>query len=134
MQKLLNNYINLTPDEGVRHRNKSEYNETNTYYRSAASFHQLHVAKERAHLSLARESTWRAEKKEGALQDAQRALRVVRQKAPKWNIDPEKVGIMGFSAGGSLSASTSTLFSKRTYVPMDAADSLSCHPADTDMV
>ncbi len=69
------------------------------------------------------------EKKEGALQDAQRALRVVRQNAAKWKIDPEKTGIMGFSAGGSLSARTSTLFSKRTYGPVDTADSLSCRPS-----
>jgi acetyl esterase/lipase len=69
------------------------------------------------------------EKKEGALQDAQRALRVVRQNAARWKIDPDKVGIMGFSAGGSLSARTSTLFFKKTYSPVDAADSLSCRPA-----
>ena len=43
------------------------------------------------------------DKKEGALQDAQRAMRVIRNSAAKWNIDPEKIGTMGFSAGGSLS-------------------------------
>ena len=69
------------------------------------------------------------DKKEGALQDAQRALRIIRKNAAKWNIDPEKVGIMGFSAGGSLSARTSTLFNKKTYSPVDEADSLSCRPA-----
>jgi acetyl esterase/lipase len=74
------------------------------------------------------------EKKEGALQDAQRALRVIRQNAGKWNMDPEKTGIMGFSAGGSLSARTSTLFNKRTYVAVDAADSLSCRPDFTMLI
>jgi acetyl esterase/lipase len=69
------------------------------------------------------------DKKEGALQDAQRAMRIVRENASKWNIDPDKIGIMGFSAGGSLSARTSTLFAKRTYLPVDISDSLSCRPA-----
>jgi acetyl esterase/lipase len=69
------------------------------------------------------------DKKEGALQDAQRALRIVRKNASKWNLDPEKIGIMGFSAGGSLSARTSTLFNKKTYSPVDNADSLSCRPS-----
>ncbi len=69
------------------------------------------------------------DKKDGALQDAQRALRIVRKEASSRKIDPEKIGIMGFSAGGSLSARASTLFSKRTYSPVDKADSLSCRPA-----
>jgi acetyl esterase/lipase len=68
-------------------------------------------------------------KKEGALQDAQRAMRIVRDNAANWNIDPEKIGIMGFSAGGSLSARTSTMFNKKTYAPVDKTDSLSCRPA-----
>ncbi len=67
--------------------------------------------------------------KEGALQDAQRAVRVVRKNAKKWNLNPESIGIMGFSAGGSLSARTAILFNKRTYSPVDATDSLSCRPA-----
>jgi len=69
------------------------------------------------------------DKKEGALQDAQRALRIVRRNAAKWNINPDKIGIMGFSAGGSLSARTSILFNKKLYSPVDEADSLSCRPA-----
>jgi len=69
------------------------------------------------------------DKKEGALQDVQRALRFVRSNSSKWNIDPEKTGVMGFSAGGSLSARASTLFGKRTYSPADKADSLSCRPS-----
>ena len=68
-------------------------------------------------------------KKEGALQDAQRAIRIVKKNAKKWNIDPEKVGIMGFSAGGSLSARTSTMSGIKTYSPVDEADSLACRPS-----
>jgi acetyl esterase/lipase len=69
------------------------------------------------------------DKKDGALQDVQRALRIVRSNSSKWNINPEKTGVMGFSAGGSLSARASTLFMKRTYSPVDKADSLSCRPS-----
>jgi acetyl esterase/lipase len=68
-------------------------------------------------------------KKEGALQDAQRAIRIVRNNSQKWNINPEKTGIMGFSAGGSLSARASTNFNKKTYAPIDKSDSLSCRPS-----
>jgi acetyl esterase/lipase len=68
-------------------------------------------------------------KQEGALQDAQRAIRIVRKNAAKWNVDPEKIGIMGFSAGGSLSARASALFNEKTYSPVDEADSLTCRPA-----
>jgi acetyl esterase/lipase len=68
-------------------------------------------------------------KKDGALQDVQRALRIVRDNSQRWNIDPEKVGVMGFSAGGSLSARASTLFNKKTYPPVDKSDSLSCRPS-----
>jgi acetyl esterase/lipase len=67
-------------------------------------------------------------KRDGALQDAQRAIRLVKANASKYNIDPEKVGIMGFSAGGSLSARASTLFKNKTYNPVDKSDSLSCRP------
>ncbi len=52
----------------------------------------------------------------GPLQDAQRAIRMVRQNAEKWNIDPAKIGIMGFSAGGHLAASASTRFNE-TLIP-----------------
>ncbi len=62
------------------------------------------------------------------LQDAQRALGLVRLHAGEWHIDPKRVGIMGFSAGAHLSAVSSTRFEKRTYEPIDAADSLSCRP------
>jgi len=74
------------------------------------------------------------DKKTGALQDAQRAMRVVRSNAAKWNLDPEKIGIMGFSAGGSLSARTSTMFRVKSYSPVDKTDSLSCRPAFTMLI
>src|SRR6185312_2441940 len=63
-----------------------------------------------------------------ALQDAQRTLGLVRLHAAQWHVDPHKVGVIGFSAGGHLVAATSTNFTKRTYPPVDAADKLSCRP------
>jgi len=63
-----------------------------------------------------------------ALQDAQRTLGLVRQQAAKWHVDPHKVGVIGFSAGGHLVAAISTHFAQRTYAPIDAADHLSCRP------
>ena len=54
----------------------------------------------------------------GPLQDAQQAIRLVRGHASEWNIDPCKVGVMGFSAGGHLAATVGTHFSK-SYVPND---------------
>lgn len=48
----------------------------------------------------------------GPLQDAQRAIQLVRQNAAKWNLDPQRIGIMGFSAGGHLAATTSTHFAE----------------------
>jgi acetyl esterase/lipase len=65
---------------------------------------------------------------EGALMDAQRCIRLIRSRAPEYGVEPGKLGIMGFSAGGSLSARASTLYNKRTYLPVDQADSLSCRP------
>jgi acetyl esterase/lipase len=63
-----------------------------------------------------------------ALQDAQRTLGLVRQHAAEWHVDPHKVGVIGFSAGGHLVAAVSTHFSQRTYPPVDAADKLICRP------
>ena len=63
-----------------------------------------------------------------ALQDAQRTLGLVRQHAAQWRVDPHKVGVIGFSAGGHLAAAVSTHFAQRTYPPVDAADQLSCRP------
>ena len=63
-----------------------------------------------------------------ALQDAQRALGLVRSQAARWHIDPRKIGVLGFSAGGHMVAATSTHFDKRVYKAVDAADSVSCRP------
>lgn len=63
-----------------------------------------------------------------ALQDAQRTLGLVRQNAARYHIDPHKIGVMGFSAGGHLVAAVSTHFAARTYRAVDAADTVSCRP------
>ncbi|HEY4989503.1 MAG TPA: alpha/beta hydrolase [Opitutaceae bacterium] len=62
-----------------------------------------------------------------ALQDAQRAFGLVREHAKDWGIDPKRVGVLGFSAGGNLCAVLSAS-GARTYPHVDAADDLSCHP------
>ncbi len=62
-----------------------------------------------------------------ALQDAQRTIRLVRAHAAEWHVDPKKVGVIGFSAGGFLVAQTSNIFPS-TYAPTDAADTLSSRP------
>ena len=62
------------------------------------------------------------------LQDAQRAVSVVRSKANEWGIDPQRIGIIGFSAGGHLAIATATNFDKRTYEPIDDVDKISCRP------
>jgi acetyl esterase/lipase len=63
-----------------------------------------------------------------ALQDAQRALGLVRFHAAEWHIDPHKIGVLGFSAGGHLSAAISTHFEQRLYPAVDEADKQSCRP------
>jgi acetyl esterase/lipase len=63
-----------------------------------------------------------------ALEDAQRTIGLVRQHAAEWHIDPHKIGVLGFSAGGHLVAATSTFYDKRIYKPVDAADQQSCRP------
>lgn len=63
-----------------------------------------------------------------ALQDAQRTLGLVRYHAAKWHIDPQKIGVIGFSAGGHLVAAVSTRYEKRLYPAVDAADEESCRP------
>lgn len=63
-----------------------------------------------------------------ALQDAQRTVGLVRHNAAAWQLDPHRIGVIGFSAGGHLAAAISTNFSKRIYPPVDAADKTSCRP------
>jgi acetyl esterase/lipase len=65
---------------------------------------------------------------EAPLQDAQRAVSVVRSRAVEWGIDPHRIGVLGFSAGGHLAAAASNNCEKRTYDPQDAADNTSCRP------
>ncbi|MGH9441460.1 MAG: alpha/beta hydrolase [Thermoanaerobaculia bacterium] len=62
-----------------------------------------------------------------ALQDAQRTVRLVRARAKELNLEPNKIGVIGFSAGGYLVAQTSNIFDP-TYEPVDAADTLSSRP------
>jgi acetyl esterase/lipase len=63
-----------------------------------------------------------------ALEDAQRTVGLVRFHAAEWHIDPHKIGVLGFSAGGHLVANISTHFEQRAYAPVDAADKVSCRP------
>jgi acetyl esterase/lipase len=62
------------------------------------------------------------------LQDAQRAVSLVRSKAREWGIDPKRIGMVGFSAGGHLAIATATSFDRRTYKPIDDIDKISCRP------
>ncbi len=62
------------------------------------------------------------------LQDAQRAVSLVRARAKEWGVDPSRIGMVGFSAGGHLAIATATSFDKRTYEPVDDDDKVSCRP------
>jgi acetyl esterase/lipase len=62
------------------------------------------------------------------LQDAQRAMGLVRQHAREWKVDPAKLGVLGFSAGGHLAASLSTRYEERVYARVDDADTNVCRP------
>jgi acetyl esterase/lipase len=68
------------------------------------------------------------------LQDAQRAVGMVRQRAGELGLDPKRIGVLGFSAGGHLAAAVSTNYSSRTYDPVDAADAVSCRPDFTLLI
>jgi len=61
----------------------------------------------------------------GPLMDVQEAIRIIRRNASQWGINPNKIGVMGFSAGGHLAGSASTLFNLKTYQPIDTT---SCRP------
>jgi acetyl esterase/lipase len=67
-------------------------------------------------------------KSAAALQDAQRAVGMVRAHAAEWKVDPKRVGVLGFSAGAHLAATVSTHYERRLYPAVDAADQLSCRP------
>jgi acetyl esterase/lipase len=60
--------------------------------------------------------------------DAQRAVRLVRSRAAEWGIDPGRIGMVGFSAGGHLALATATGFERRLYEPVDAVDEVSPRP------
>jgi acetyl esterase/lipase len=64
-----------------------------------------------------------------ALADAQRALRLIRHGASGYAIDPARIAVMGFSAGGHVCADLATRFATATYAPRDAADALSARPS-----
>ncbi len=63
-----------------------------------------------------------------ALEDAQRTVGLVRYHAAEWHIDPHRIGVLGFSAGGHMVAAISTHFGQRLYPAVDAADKESCRP------
>jgi len=63
-----------------------------------------------------------------ALEDAQRTIGLVRFHAAEWHIDPHRIGVLGFSAGGHMVAAMSTHFGRRLYAAVDAADKESCRP------
>jgi acetyl esterase/lipase len=62
------------------------------------------------------------------LEDAQRALSLVRSKAAEWQIKPDHIGILGFSAGGHLTVLACTQYDQRSYEPIDDVDKVSCRP------
>lgn len=68
------------------------------------------------------------DKRDEAFQDIQRAVKIVRSQSGEWGLNPQKLGVIGFSAGGGLCAKVSSVPEKKTYVPVDAADSVSCIP------
>jgi acetyl esterase/lipase len=63
-----------------------------------------------------------------AVQDAQRAVSLVRSRAADWKLDPKRIGILGFSAGGATAGYTALLFGQRQYAPVDATDEVSSRP------
>jgi acetyl esterase/lipase len=67
-------------------------------------------------------------KAQTALEDAQRTVGLVRFHAAEWHVDPHKIGVLGFSAGGHVVANISTHFARRAYAAVDAADAVSCRP------
>ena len=64
----------------------------------------------------------------GPLPDAQRAVSLLRSRAPEWGIATNRIGILGFSAGGHLAVATATHFDQRGYEPIDTIDKVSCRP------
>lgn len=75
-----------------------------------------------------REGEPEAEPPLGPQLDAQRAVSLVRGRAAEWGINPRRIGMIGFSAGGHLALATATNFRRRLYEPIDAIDKVSCRP------
>jgi acetyl esterase/lipase len=67
-------------------------------------------------------------KRKDAFEDIQRAVLIVRARSSEWNIDPNRIGVMGSSAGGHLAARVSTGFDSKTYQEVDKLDGVSCKP------
>ena len=67
-------------------------------------------------------------KYQAPLQDVQRAISYIRANAEKLNVDPSRIGVIGFSAGGHLAAMASNSYNERAYTPIDAIDKVSCRP------
>jgi acetyl esterase/lipase len=65
---------------------------------------------------------------QAALQDVQRAIRLVRARAQEWGLQPERIGVLGFSAGGEVAARAALQYQKQTYPRIDATDDVSCRP------
>lgn len=74
------------------------------------------------------------EKHTAALQDAQRAVGLVRQRAKEWGIDPHRIGVLGFSAGAHLAAAVSNNYRERSHPVADAADQVTCRPDFTVLI
>ena len=74
------------------------------------------------------------EKHAPALQDAQRAMGLVRHRAKEWNLDPKRIGVLGFSAGAHLSATLASSSGPRAYPASDEADTTSCRPDFTLLI
>jgi acetyl esterase/lipase len=68
------------------------------------------------------------------LADTQRAIRLIRSRAAEFKIDPERLGVIGFSAGGHLAADIGVAYDEKVYAPVDAADRLSARPAYLGLV
>lgn len=69
-----------------------------------------------------------------AIQDAQRAMRLIRSRAAEFHINPDRLGVLGFSAGGHLAADLGVSYDQPLYKPVDAADQLSARPAFLGLV
>ena len=69
-----------------------------------------------------------------ALADIQRAIRLARANAQKWNVKPDKIAVLGFSAGANLCARASTNYTKNAYTPLDETDKLSARPDATFLI